>query len=579
MQIGEPSAGAGGGSPPAASGIEVRFAEIKGLYRPGLDDSAARGGDPISCGYQPGYASNDNRGRIFINHIPRPSASAPWPATRQRDTQYIEVTVTVSSTQGPLPGGLEVEWEWTDPDDPSDAGMHAAAAAYIDPNAATGDDNRGQCDYPTPGAGTGAAFEQLGSFAMTPAGSHGCRTTVSGGQSGVRLHCTNVGGDNFRLRASVSHGGDTAEVETGVMTMWKRIDVEYKVLQGAYTMPVGFERVLQRQFDPCFVQFDVRPPQNVASTDDHLVVRDRQLERGSSRLASSPAHGGVFDHERTPGWFLLVAAKHAVREVATGAGGFVSAPSGGTQFTATAHARSYGGSDPSSQNGEYLEIPVTVTGRVALVLIRNTSVTSDRPDTSIAIPVWWTQRVGGTTRLHLQGTTVVRQFDGGDGSEAHAYSHQILYYPTHRWVHDTNTWETGGLGLSGPLQVALGRPGSWVTNGISPGRQGHFAGRTILFTWSSPPSATLDADPSFQQVIIHEFGHAFGLPHRCGYHNWRDPPGESCTMNYQNNWLHDPGTDTIRPFDAGARGRPFCDHHIRAIREVHLEDNPQIWTW
>ena len=578
MQIGEPTGSGSGGSAPVASGVQIRFAEIKGLYRPGFDDSSARSGDPISCGYDPGYTSSDNRGRIFINHVPRASASAPWQAARRRDAQYIDVTVTLRGTQGPLPGGLEVEWEWSDPDDPSNTSMHPAAAAHVDA-VAGGNDNLGQRDYPSAGAGTGAAFEQLDSFAMTPAGSNGCRTTVSGGRSGVRMHCTNVGGDNFRLRAQVSHGGHTATVETGVMTMWKRIDVEYKRLQDAYSLPLGFARDLQTQFNPCFVQFDVHPVQTVPNSDDHLVRRDRNLERVSDRTASSPSNGGVFDHAQTPGWFLLVAAKHAVREVAAGPGGFVAAPGGGTVFTATAHAMDYGGSNPALRWGEYLEIPTRISGRVASVRVRNPSITADRPDQDVTLSVWRTQRVGSTTRLHLGALTVVRQFDGGDGSESNAYAHHISYYPTHRYVHDTNAWESGGLGLTGTLSVALGRPGTLMTDGISPGRNGHFAGRTILFTWALPMNATLDANDSFRRTIVHEFGHAFGMPHRCGYHNWRDPPGQSCTMNYYNNWLHDPGTDTIRPFDVGTRGGPFCAHHIRAIRDVHLEDNPELWNW
>jgi hypothetical protein len=42
--------------------------------------------------------------------------------------------------------------------------------------------------------------------------------------------------------------------------------------------------------------------------------------------------------------------------------------------------------------------------------------------------------------------------------------------------------------------------------------------------------------------------------------------------------LYAPGTLTPRPFHRGVETTKFCDHHIKAIREVHLEDNPQMGT-
>lgn len=577
MEIGEASQSGAGGSNSTRSGVALRFVEILGLYQPGHDDSGARtDGRRIGCGYRPGYWSADDRGRIFINHAPRADASAPWQQARQRDTQYIDVTVAVRGRGGPLPAGIEVEWEWSDPDDGSDARMHSAAADHVDANASGADDNQGQCDFPSPGSGSEAAFEQIAGFALTPGGSASqCRTAVVNNSSQVRLHCTNVGGDNFRLTARVSHAQGPAEVQTGLMTMWKRIDVEYKLLSGAYTLPVGFARDLQQRFDPCFVQFDVTPLQIVQSASAHLVQHDRDVEAGAARLASSPSNGGIFDHAGQPGWFLLVAAKNASADLATGRGNAIG------NFSATVVAQTYNSSVPSLQNGEALQVSGRVGGRVALVFIKNPNVTADRPETAITIPVWRTEYrpAGDLTLLYLQATTVVRQFDGGDGSTANAYAHQMMYYPSHRYVADSGAWEAGGMGLSGTLDVALYGPGSWLTNGISPTRSSHFAGRTILFTHVASPTPTLDADPMFSASIVHELGHAFGMPHRCGYHAWTDPANQSCTMNYSNNWLFEPGTDTIQPFNTGTRGRNFCAHHIRAIREVHLEDNPQMWTW
>jgi len=86
-------------------------------------------------------------------------------------------------------------------------------------------------------------------------------------------------------------------------------------------------------------------------------------------------------------------------------------------------------------------------------------------------------------------------------------------------------------------------------------------------------------------TITHEFGHAFGYPHKCGYYTFEDPAKSSCCMNYFHSWLYKPGTHNdpstrqVERFQTGESGKHFCARHTSGIRQGHLEDNPAIWTW
>src|SRR5690606_36342718 len=125
---------------------------------------------------RPGYISQDDRGRVFINHRPRTDPSEGW-NVRVRDTQYIELTVTVRPTGGPLPADAKIRWTWSAPDDPSDTGMHAAAAQELDGNQDQGGDNRGCCDFPSPNGGE-PVYEKIAPYLVTNAQAKQCETPV-----------------------------------------------------------------------------------------------------------------------------------------------------------------------------------------------------------------------------------------------------------------------------------------------------------------------------------------------------------------------------------------------------------------
>src|SRR5206468_930955 len=87
---------------------------VEGLYKAGvvMDGDA----EPKLSGYQPGYLSEDDAGRIFVNCKPRTDPQQPWQKAIAKDTQYIELCAAVDVRQGYLPGDVRLEWQWFDPD-------------------------------------------------------------------------------------------------------------------------------------------------------------------------------------------------------------------------------------------------------------------------------------------------------------------------------------------------------------------------------------------------------------------------------------------------------------------------------
>jgi hypothetical protein len=74
------------------------------------------------------------------------------------------------------------------------------------------------------------------------------------------------------------------------------------------------------------------------------------------------------------------------------------------------------------------------------------------------------------------------------------------------------------------------------------------------------------------ETAVHEFLHAFGMPHKCGYFNWRTPREKSCCMNYSLTWLVDSSRNPI-PGSAGKTDKDMCGRHAMEVRRVHLHRN------
>jgi hypothetical protein len=197
----------------------------------------------------------------------------------------------------------------------------------------------------------------------------------------------------------------------------------------------------------------------------------------------------------------------------------------------------------------------------------------------------------GFSYLFISGNDVTPRFTGhdADGSISHAYSSEIDYFPADQLSGGVLT--AGGFGVpAAGATVTVSPPGAVFTTGISPsvpsaisGVGDYFAGRTVLFThtrkFSNPGGPPFTPHPDFNKrvlsTVVHEFLHAFGMPHKCGYWDWRTPRAHSCCMNYFDTWLIDTADKAI-PSTVGKNGDDMCGRHLMEVRRVHLNNNPGL---
>lgn len=548
----------------SALDFKAELVEVTGLYKPKATPVV---GD-VQSDYVEGYKSEDDRGRIFVNHGPGQGTTIDWDGLRRKNVQYIELTARVSANNGRLSDETTAIWRWEDPDDPSNEGMHDAASTEVDDDSGeVANDNVGSRDFPAPDDGPGAKFEALAGFAFVSEDDTTCETKLQDGLSRVRLHVTNVAGDNFRVTVSAQdpRGGTAQPDSTGVMSLWKRIDVEFKVMVGAEgKLPA---EAIPGAFVPYFIQMDIHGPDSVgdALTKD-VILED---EDGNLSTAVRDYTDDVFDHAGKPGWFLLVAAHNSRTPVASR-----------SLYVGTGKVQAR---TPSSKgrSGAELEIPRRLSAKKD---DRPASVRYIEGANDITLGVGKIAKVGaGKTTLVIQPQDYQPEFpiEGADGSLETAYAKGQMYYPTHMVRVPGLATTPGGLGFSDQPEVEIETRGATFTIGISPALKKEvagrtlefFAGRTVIFTAKGSKTRML-------QTIVHEFGHAFGFPHKCGHYAAHNSGEASCAMNYFNTWVFAEGTLTFeKRFFVGKKSDRFCARHIRALRQVHLEDNAALWNW
>jgi hypothetical protein len=517
----------------------VEITEIKGLCKPGYAPGSL--GRPVRLAeYCAGYTSEDHQGRIYLNR----NLSGAW----SKDEQCIELTARVAVSGGTLPGSAKLRWIMEDPDDPFDdqPGVHRSGRKYIDPNdwvvsdtlGATGDDNEGKPDK-TP------CWEQVGTYAISNVNATSSETTFdTNNVSKVRLHCPNVAGDNLIVRAVVVEGGGVPvfPAETGIMTMWQRIDVEYVRMRTALELPVD---QIAPNFEPACTQIDVAA-ERIVDDKEELAPSPDELSTEAFAYADS-----VFTHKNDPGWFCLISARYpyspppAPQLLLDGVGAKLGR---GTYGTGTA--------------GEYVQVD------------------GDNPNVNSVRLTWNGMHVdfntveseyiytGDKTRIWLQPHDIKRQFVAGDGRLSGT---NYYFLPTSRM--EGSNYIGSGYGGTGAVTLKASNIGHY-TGGISPlkkvsGTQ-YFAGRTLIFT------ATRNAGPDFAAsavpTIVHELTHAFGFPHKCGYWDYRSPRDKTCCMNYGNHWMVDESL-AVEPGSMKRQLSFHCARHLKELRRTHVEDN------
>jgi len=700
---------------PSATIVEARveIKKVEGLYKPGHNNDEDKGHNKQS-GYKEGYKSKNDRGRIFINHKPFSQSSNDWQLAWERDTQYIELTAKMKDvTPDALPADARVVWEWKDPDDPTDKevkldsngktlSVREEAGQYLDPsdysfeksdgewkavNKETANDNRGQCDHSVSDSGSDAKFEEVGSYTMEDVGDRKCETAIEKKKSKVRLHCTNVGGDNFTVRVQikphpaikVKKNDEEYARKTGVMTMWKRIDVEYRCMPGAKELPVD---EIPKYFEPAFVQLDLTKEQEARPKLEYMGETYSEFKTRRKKYVKAPPKG-VFEHEYDPGWFLLVSAHKGVKKLGpeyakrvydsrigtTARDGKVKIEVPFTQsdkiaghniYRSTSRFRDVSGAkkvntglvgtdskyvDANVTNGTTYHYRLTKVTKSGDEMIwshvfeatpghSSSSTPEEKPYfqvhkeggdiwEKVVVPELIDERVfavrlfddkkseyvrveekepdtpkSGKTTLHLDSFDHQSDFEPGNGllgdpGEGGAMHRSVEYYPRHKLIHPAKHWISGGYEFSDTVHVAVETPGGLKIGGVSPpnvhGGREYFAGRTIVFT-THPGYKEMSKEERQKKMlstIVHEFTHAFGFPHKCGYYTFVNPSKsdgsdkntsksvgpkmEGCSMNYYNTWVYAAETwqkYVVQSSDDGLE-QIALDHGLDRWREIY----------
>src|SRR6185295_9863636 len=245
------------------------FTEILGLYKPGVDDrpKPVPAGTTRGAGYVKGYRSEDDRGRIFINRKPDGS----W----AKGDQYIELTAVVEPPTVKLPANAKMIWSFEDPDDPSNEGadVHPDAGKILDPNDYTGAVKTSATAGDNDASGKGKATPKLEEIDPKYALSGNETLIVAATRTTrVRFHVGDIAADNYRVKAEVKKAAPldaSFPAETGVMTLWNRIDLEYVKMDTALELPAD---QISSHYEKACIQVDVSLKREVSgpSSLDHM---------------------------------------------------------------------------------------------------------------------------------------------------------------------------------------------------------------------------------------------------------------------------------------------------------------------
>ncbi|MFO0761719.1 MAG: hypothetical protein U0359_35075 [Byssovorax sp.] len=564
------------------------FSDIEGLYQP---TPAITPGTRAALRV-PGYRSDDHRGRIYLNHDLEGHFAA--------DTQLIHAKVRLVLARGlALPPGLKVRFTIVDVDDPSNdqPDVRAVWGMYMDPAdyeadavvglGPTGHDNEGK---PT----RDPRWEEVPGFALTMLGPEQAITAaVPAGarelESEVILHCPDMAGDRFILRAEpvADDPIDAVPAETGVLTLWHRIDVENVRMENAIALDLA---TVASHFLPASTQLDFSA-ERLIPEETLLFPRDSYMAKSGEYIATHMIHA------KEPGWFSLLTAIELLFNI----------PEAKTEtvFDGPVLLSPSVPRDPDTREllptlTEQLDIPDyrLEPGKGDLGLPEAVTFSWDDPSTEtgagreakVRFRVRTTATRGDRIFIWLMAHDITPDFTAGDGSLSHAYANEVEALPRH-FTKGITLLDGVGYGAPNPVRavVEASRRGeahreSSGIGGISPmiNIRGawYFAGRTIIFAGKAKDASPLSLDlllaGGATAVAAHELMHAFGFPHKCA-HLAIVPiqhPLQVCLMSYANHWTVRPrGPLAFIPKSNGMPHRAFCGRHLKELRRTHLEDN------
>lgn len=509
---------------------------IDGLHKPGTDNRPVKApGTTRDADYVPGYLSEDDAGRIFTNR----RADGTW----QTGCHAIEFTAVVEPAGVKLPPNAKMVWSFEDPDDPTNEppNVHPDAGKILDPNdysgavktAALAGDND-----PNGKRKSSPQFEQLDpKYALS-----GNETLIDTATrtTRVRLRVSDVAGDNYRVKAMVKADPALTMVvpaQTGVMTVWHRVDIEYVKMQSAAELPVD---EIKNHYAIACVQVDVSLKRVVTGASDMPAMGTTDAVAYAACDAYATKAGGEFSMEGQKGWFFIAAANAMLPAKATR-----------VLYEGKAVAR-----------GDRIRLPaaVTLAGTPAVVRVFNPAkivgIAAPKPnDYSLHIKFPVISRVGRDLVL------LTHDFHEVDNPDVSFLDADLTDY---------------GMvpGSSIDVQVMSEGDEALITGGISPGGvdiggKHYFGGRLLVFTRNKSDNIG---------TLCHELCHAFDNAHKCGNWDWINQPHRtSCCMCYWFQFvLDDASPRKPIPWTQNRASAELCAHHVRRMRDYHLEDNPGL---
>jgi len=546
----------------------IELIRADGLYRPGGVYEEGYTATPCK-GCPPDV--DDDKGRIYWGWVydPQDPHNLLW----KTDHQYVDFWTSVVPDP---PSGVRVKWTAMDVDDPSDTwpGVAEPSAAMLDPNDwgidaedppsffpwaqhdRVGDEPKDNWGHRVDGVwwekvklanGSDDPTYDLELGVDQTWGALGFGSIVDG-LSKVRFNATDVGGDNFVVQASLIWADKPLESgrsdTTGIMTVWKRIKIEYKEMPGE-TVPVD---QLQQYFDPAFVEVYAEPAVQVAPEHDlgYLGGDYGSARDMATQLCEAPPSGEFSkrsDLSLDGGWFLVMAA-HKYYPPSPNPPPELGLPITRTvvKTSATILELVDGEDDMSADLANY-----------ALFVVVNE-----------ALPNSWAFPVESIT-----SRTIQIPFEPENKFEFNGYRwHPLAYHftPPEEYLIDVVDLDFEGLAIGvEPITVKIVF-GHGFVEGVCPAAQGtgYSDANSIVFV-NAIREYFGDGTPEFVEerliTLIHEIVHSFGLAHKCGLPQLSGV--NSCAMNYDHAIMKFDGS-----FEEASQNPPgLCAQHIVAIRE------------
>jgi len=525
----------------------IQIIDVRGLYQPvnGLYDRS--GGS-----YVPRYKSENSEGRIYAYWVYDHSNPGLGHFPEEfEDKHFADVEVEILPLNRMVPLTFGIQWQYSDPDDPTNELMMEHSGCVVDPG-----DCNDEGTYVEPKPDDNSYFDIYDSWILPKLtdgssdatypivetyasdGKMRAITQAHGDRSRIRFKTTNAGGDNFTITARlvplvarrISIGPTD---ETGVMTVWRKIYLEDRWMADEERLPV---QSIQPYLEYTFIE--VHSPDEIPGSSGEAAAWD-YLE----------------PHPTWPGFADYVGPWTGEGSI----GQFRNALSG--EWKLAVAARNY------SENTDYDPPPPPVEWEVfddnILTIVDNVTLEA-------AVPLF--EEVGslvGRTVVINHGEPNAYLFEIADNTDT-----RITIRPDIRHLNPedgSERWPAGVGLLFTPLgygtEVTFKIPKTTLGEGAELGRTNAANGGLVVFGETIQRYYGEGSPAEVLKTLAHEIEHFFVNDHGSLKDNCGNPSlieSLSCIMHYRGGVLYYDGHFAV-PDESGSQP---CAAHIRALRRA-----------